>query len=145
LANSERSLEENTSVSIFFVKALWGTSFCPAGILLFLCHFTFMDENKILAMAIGVAEPWMISKIQLDNVKGHLDVFADFEESAAFPCPKCGKKDCRVYDTEETVWDHLRFFQNTTSLHARRPRVECSDCGINSVVVPWEKAESAFN
>jgi len=43
------------------------------------------------------------------------------------------------------TWQHLNFFQHDTYLHAREPRVECSQgCGIKTVDVPWARQRSEF-
>ena len=39
---------------------------------------------------------------------------------------------------------HLDFFQHRTLLHARVPRVICSECGVHKVATPWARAGSGF-
>jgi transposase len=95
-------------------------------------------------MALGLSEPWTIENIKFDAVERRLDIFLDFKRGSSFACPKCGKKGCKAYDTEEAVWRHLNFFQHTTYLHARRPRTDCGDCGILSTDVPWARPGSGF-
>jgi transposase len=59
-------------------------------------------------------------------------------------CPGCGAADCPAYDTEETTWRHLNFFQHHAYLHARVPRIDCASCGIKKVSVPWAREGSGF-
>ena len=51
---------------------------------------------------------------------------------------------CKAYDTDELTWRHLNFFQHQTFLHAGTPRVDCSQCGIHRVAVPWARPDSGF-
>jgi transposase len=51
---------------------------------------------------------------------------------------------CKAYDTLNKVWRHLNFFQHVTYLHVRTPRVECPDCGIRQVSLPWAREGSGF-
>nr|CBX28135.1 hypothetical protein N47_G34590 [uncultured Desulfobacterium sp.] len=41
-------------------------------------------------------------------------------------------------------WRHLNFFQHEAYLTARVPRVDCGDCGIKTVEVPWARSGSGF-
>jgi transposase len=49
-----------------------------------------------------------------------------------------------VHDFKERTWIHLNFFQHKVYIHAREPRVNCSDCGILTVNVPWARPKSGF-
>lgn len=95
-------------------------------------------------MALGLSEPWTIEKIKFDAVEKRLDIYLDFKKGALFTCPKCRKQGCKAHDTIKSVWRHLNFFQHTTYLHARRPRTNCSDCGVLSAEVPWARPGSGF-
>src|SRR5262249_35250405 len=59
-------------------------------------------------------------------------------------CPDCGKADCPVHDTVKKTWRHLNFFQHQAFLHARVARIDCSDCGVRLVNVPWARPGSGF-
>ena len=50
----------------------------------------------------------------------------------------------KAYDTETKTWRHLNFFQHETYLTARVPRVQCDQCGIRVVDVPWARPGSGF-
>ncbi|MGO9970860.1 MAG: ISL3 family transposase [Bryobacteraceae bacterium] len=74
---------------------------------------------------------------------GRLDIHLDFPRGGAFPCPLCGVS-CKAYDADELTWRHLNFFRHQTFLHSRTPRVDCSQCGIHRVTVPWAWSDSGF-
>jgi transposase len=42
------------------------------------------------------------------------------------------------------TWRHLNFFQHEAFLHARVARIDCSDCGVRLVNVPWARPGSGF-
>jgi transposase len=44
----------------------------------------------------------------------------------------------------EKSWRHLDFFQHQAFIHARVPRVECPECGVKAVEVPWARPGSGF-
>jgi len=51
----------------------------------------------------------------------------------------------KAYDTSETTWRHLNFFQHEAYLTPRVPRVSCPDCGILKLKsLPWSRLESGF-
>ncbi len=55
--------------------------------------------------------------------------------SVPYDCPKCGKN-ASVYDTKARTWRHTNLMNCRIELIADVPRVECSTCGMNTIVVP---------
>ncbi|QIZ36398.1 hypothetical protein FDZ84_19135 [Saccharopolyspora sp. ASAGF58] len=49
-----------------------------------------------------------------------------------------------VHDTVDKTWRHLDFFQHKAFLHARVPRVRCSEHGVRLVALPWARPGSGF-
>ena len=92
----------------------------------------------------GVVPPWQVKSCRLDLEQQCLDIEVDFDRGSVFSCPQCGKTECKAHDTERRTWRHLNFFQYKTLLHARVPRVQCDDCGILTVKVPWARPGSGF-
>lgn len=92
----------------------------------------------------NVEEPWYIKDLKLDPISEKLDIWLDFRRGSKFSCPNCGKSDCSAYDTKEKVLRHINYFQYSTYLHIRTPRVMCSDCGILQIRVPWAREQSHF-
>jgi transposase len=93
---------------------------------------------------LGVVPPWQVKSCRLDLEQQCLDIEVDFDRGSVFSCPQCGKTECKAHDTERRTWRHLNFFQYKTLLHARVPRVQCDDCGILTVKVPWARPGSGF-
>ncbi|MCH8851581.1 MAG: ISL3 family transposase [Planctomycetes bacterium] len=100
--------------------------------------------RELFRVALGLAEPWRISKVEFSAEQQQLDLWVDFPSGSRFACPECGHSECGAYDTSERTWRHLNFFQYKTLLHARQPRVECPDHGVKTVEVPWAKPGSGF-
>lgn len=103
-----------------------------------------MKNTDLFQLALGLTPPWIVSKIEFDPDKKQMDIQIDFTKGGQFPCPECGRRDCKAYDTESKKWRHLNFFQHTTFIHARTPRINCPDCGVKAVAVPWAMEGSGF-
>jgi len=104
-----------------------------------------MDEHTLFSKALGLANPWKVVDLKFSKDEGRLDLWIDFEKGAKFPCPDCSQGEAQpVHDTRDRTWRHLNFFQYETYLHARVPRVRCSECGVKQVSVPWSRPGSGF-
>ena len=102
-----------------------------------------MNENELSQAALGLLPPWQVDRSAFDEATGRLDIHLDFPRGSVFACSVCGVL-CKAYDTSELVWRHLNFFQHQAFLQARTPRVECSQCGVYRVAVPWARPDSCF-
>jgi len=86
-----------------------------------------MDYQTLFATALGLTPPWQVLDIKFSKPKNRLDVWVGFPKGSTFTCPACDQAGMPVYDTKEKTWRHLNFFQYRTYLHARIPRVKCSE------------------
>jgi len=103
-----------------------------------------MRDIDLFQLALGLVPPWMVADAKFDADKKRLDIEIDFKTGGRFACPECGKADCPVHDTVKKTWRHLNFFQHQAFLHARVPRIDCSNCGVRLVAVPWARPGSGF-
>ena len=103
-----------------------------------------MRDIDLFQLALGLVPPWMVADAKFDAEKKRLDLEIDFKTGGRFPCPECGKGDCAVHDTVKKTWRHLNFFQHQAFLHARVARIDCPDCGVRLVNVPWARPGSGF-
>ena len=103
-----------------------------------------MRDIDLFQLALGLVPPWMVVDAKFDADKKRLDIEIDFKTGGRFSCPKCGKADCPVHDTVKKTWRHLNFFQHQAFLHARVARIDCPDCGVLLVNVPWARPGSGF-
>jgi len=100
-------------------------------------------EALLFQAALGIQEPWMIKEIRLNEANHELHITLDFVKGSTFSCPECAQA-CKAYDTKERTWRHLNFFQFKTYLHARLPRIQCSEHGVKSITAPWARTGSGF-
>src|SRR5215471_10641001 len=103
-----------------------------------------MRDIDLFQLALGLVPPWMVVDAKFDADKKRLDIEIDFKTGGRFACPECGKADCPVHDTVKKTWPHLNFFQHEAFLHARVARIDCPDCGVRLVNVPWARSGSGF-
>ena len=103
-----------------------------------------MRDTDLLQLALGLMPPWLVDAATFDAGKKRLDIEIDFAKGGRFPCPDCAKPGCPVHDTVAKTWRHLDFFQHQAFLNARVPRIDCADCGVRLVPVPWARPGSGF-
>src|SRR5262245_38878400 len=103
-----------------------------------------MRDIDLLQLALGLVPPWMVAAADFDAGNKRLDIEIDFKTGGRFPCPECGKAECPVHDTVKKTWRHLDFFQHQAFLHARVARIDCPNCGVRLVNVPWARPGSGF-
>lgn len=103
-----------------------------------------MRDIDLFQLALGLVPPWFVDRSEFDAHEKRLDVYLDFSRGGRFRCPECGRVGCVAYDSEEKTWRHLNFFQHETYLRARTPRIECPECGVKRVSVPWGRTDSGF-
>jgi len=100
-----------------------------------------------LQLALGLLPPWLVKKCTFKVEEKQLDIYIEFTSGSLLACPGCGREGCKAYDTAERTWRHLNFFEHVTyitAITARLPRVECPDCGVQTVSVPWARDGSGF-
>lgn len=100
--------------------------------------------EELFQRALGLERPWRLERTSFEERERRLELYVDFERGGTFTCPECGRGDCKAYDTTEKSWRHLDFFQHQAFIHARVPRVECPECGVKAVEVPWARPGSGF-
>jgi transposase len=102
-----------------------------------------LDGNSLFTLALGLADPWEVVRLNLDAKEKRLDIKVDFPPGSTFPCPECGAA-CKVHDASSHTWRHLNFFEHMTYIEARQPRMKCERHGVLTVNVPWARAGSNF-
>lgn len=105
-----------------------------------------MDNQmqQLFSVALGLAAPWSVTRIEFTEEDQQLDLWLDFPPGSSFACPECQRPGCKVHDTEKRTWRHLDFFQHKTFLHARRPRIKCPEHGVKTAALPWARPGSGF-
>jgi transposase len=102
-----------------------------------------MDDRMLYATILGIAPPWEVTRVELDDTAKAVHVWLEARSGTTFACPEC-QTISPLHDHVERSWRHLDTCQYETRLHARVPRVDCAEHGVKTVPVPWATAHSRF-
>ena len=102
-----------------------------------------MAVEHLFTQALGLVSPWKVVSCDFKPAAKSLDLIIDFERGARFPDPETGEL-CPVHDTIQRSWEHLRFFEHTTTISARVPRIKTPEGNVKTVEVPWAKPHGGF-
>src|SRR5581483_9234879 len=102
-----------------------------------------MDDRTLYATILGIAAPWEVSRVELDDAAKAVHVWLEERPATSFTCPDCDAV-APLHDHVERSWRHLDTCQYETRLHARVPRVHCATHGVKTVRVPWATPHSRF-
>jgi len=91
---------------------------------------------------LAIDRPWQITKTEVDSTKSAVYIYLGHQKGVQFACPCCHKP-CAVYDHQKgRIWRHLDTCQYQTYIKAQLPRINCSACGIKTVVASWSRSYS---
>ena len=102
-----------------------------------------MDDRTLGATILGIAPPWDVIRVELDDSAKAVHVWLEERAGTSFTCPEC-QTISPLHDHVDRRWRHLDTCQYETQLHARVPRVHCATHGVKTVPVPWAAAHSRF-
>lgn len=103
-----------------------------------------MRDTELYRTILGLESPWTVGVVGLNVKEQRVDVYAEHGGRKTWPCPVC-EAPCGLHDhDEERVWRHLDSCQFKTLLHARVPRVRCTEHGVRQVRVPWAEPGGRF-
>ncbi|MCC6424693.1 MAG: transposase family protein, partial [Phycisphaerales bacterium] len=86
-----------------------------------------MHDTQLYQRILGLAEPWFVSRVELNTAQSRVDIWVEHRPKARFCGPVCDKEVVLYDHTEERVWRHLDTCQLKTFLHARVPRTGCPE------------------
>jgi len=103
-------------------------------------------ENSalIFEIALGLSKPWHVKNVSFErlNQTRELHIYLDFEKGFKFQ--QEDGFESTAYDTIDSKWQHLNFFEHKCYLHARVPRVKNKDGKVQVQEVPWARKGSGF-
>jgi transposase len=106
-----------------------------------------MNPETLMQAALQLGDGWKVTDTTFDAETKSLTIHIQAQKDHLFPCPHCGEGS-PVHDYgRERTWRHLNFFQYTTYLCGRLPRVSCSSCqGSPKTIKPsWTRERSGFS
>lgn len=103
-----------------------------------------MRDTDLYRHLLGLESPWSVGRVELDVAAQRVDVWVEHPKGMKWPCPECGREGALYDHAEERVWRHLDSCQFQTFLHARPPRVDCSEHGVRQVRLPWAEPHARF-
>lgn len=103
-----------------------------------------MRDIDLYHHLLGLRDPWVVSEVQLDVQEQRVDVWVKHPKGLSWRCPECDAEGPLHDHAGERVWRHLDSCQFQTFLHARPPRVLCSEHGVRQVRLPWAEAHGRF-
>ena len=102
-----------------------------------------LSTNQLFTMALQLGKEWQVVCSKLGGDPMTLEIQLDFKVGSKFPDPETGVL-CPVHDTKEIAWRHLNFWQYTTLLRARVPRIITPEGKVRLIDVPWARPGSGF-
>jgi transposase len=100
-----------------------------------------MRDTEFVAELLRLQSPWVVQSSKLDLNRQRVDVHLEWTGPGR--CPTCNKE-VPKHDHRERIWRDLDMCGDQLFLHARVPRVDCSEHGIHSVAVPWAQGRTEF-
>jgi len=99
------------------------------------------DHYRLL---LGLREPWEVREVDLRVGESRVTVSVDWPKGEKPCCPDCGAR-CDIHDhAPQRSWRHLDTMQFETVIVSRTPRVDCSQCGVKTIRIPWAEPRSRF-
>ena len=87
---------------------------------------------KLFETALGIADPWSVSRVDFDEASKVLTILVDFKPGSRFEVS--GHEGLHpVHDTVTKTYRHLNFFQHECHLQVRTPRVKLPNGSVRLV------------
>lgn len=103
-----------------------------------------MQDTALYQHLLGLKSPWTVGRVELNLKEQRVEVWAEHTDDSVWSCPICACE-LPLYDhADSRTWRHLDSCQYQTHLHARIPRVDCSQHGVVQVTVPWAEPRARF-
>ena len=101
--------------------------------------------EPLFTQALGLSPPWAVTSVDFRQPEGAIHFVVECQ-AQRLACPACGAAQQLIHDRIERRWQHLHFLQFKAFIHARLPRVACTQCGkTGQVQPPWARPGSGFS
>ncbi len=98
-------------------------------------------EIKAMSHVYGIESPWEISRMTTNHTAKEVEIHVICTDASVLRCSKCDQV-CPVYDRRPRRWRHLDTGEYRTFVVTEIARVQCSDHGVRTVLVPWASAKA---
>lgn len=98
--------------------------------------------DKFVERILGISKPWYIEKIEEKNAEKEIHIYLNYKPNSKFKCPVCNKKHS-TFDSKWRLWRDLDIQVYKTYIHAKIPRIKCSDKKI-TINPPWSRDNAHF-
>src|SRR5665648_433636 len=100
----------------------------------------------LFKMALGLEDPWKVTRTDFNPEGGRLDLYLDFPRGAAFLVPSRWLRAEGVSGARRRgqAVAPSRLLSARAYMHARLPRVRCHEHGVHQVNVSWARPGSGF-
>lgn len=102
-----------------------------------------MDELTLYQKILELPPSWEVDNVSLNERDNTVEVTVRYDEKNALICPICDKSGTG-YDHKERRFRHLDSCQYQTIVIADIPRVNCKQCGVHQIHIPWAERHSRF-
>ena len=102
-----------------------------------------MVVERLFSPALGLASPWKVVSCRFRSSRQVLGTRHRLRAWGTLSRPDTGDL-CPVHDTVQRSWEHLRFFEHRTTIHARVPRIKTTSGAVKNVEVPWARPNGGF-
>ena len=102
-----------------------------------------MDELTLYQKILELPPAWEVETVSLNESDNTVEVTVRHNEKNKLVCPICEKAGSG-YDHKERRFRHLDSCQYQTIVIADIPRVNCKQCGVHQIHIPWAERHSRF-
>jgi transposase len=96
-----------------------------------------MQIKELLKDVLALDHDWIIGQVSKDDNNRTILVELKYRKNKQFVCPICQCPVNVIHDHKERTWRHIDLGVYKTVLRAAVPRINCPQCGVNQIKVPW--------
>jgi transposase len=101
-----------------------------------------MNSEQIFQLALGLVEPWYVSKAEFLDGKSHKELHLTISYRSGYFVNSEGKS--TVHDCVDRLWRHQNFFEHKCFINCKIPRIMTAAGSVIQTPVPWAREGSGF-
>lgn len=104
-------------------------------------HYGLLKHYEML---LGLGHPWRVADVELSPDVQRLEIRVEHLPGLPGCCSGCARQLPLKDSASQQSWRHLNTMQFETILIAEIPRVDCPECGLRFVDIPWGELDGRF-